>query len=1085
MKILTFSLLALLLSITFAYPQNEARLLRFPAIHGNSIVFSYAGNLYLVAKEGGIARQITSHDGYEMFPKFSPDGKQIAFTGQYDGNTEVFTIDADGGTPKRLTYTATLHRDDVSDRMGPNNIVMTWTNDGQNIVYRSRKQTFNDFKGQLFNVSVNGGLSEELPLPSGGFCSYSPDGNKLAFNRVFREFRTWKYYKGGMADDVWIYDFTTKQTENITNNVSQDIFPMWYKNKVFYISERDRIMNLFEYNIETKETKKLTNFDRYDIKFPSINGNQIVFENAGYLYVYEIDNDKLTKVSVQINDDVLTARNEYVDASKFISSLSLSPDANRIAIGARGDVFTVPVKSGLTRNLTQSSGAHDRNVKWSPDGKYIAYISDATGEFEIYIQKQDGSEPAIQLTTGADTYMYWIKWSPDSKKILWNDKKFRLQYVDIDTKAVTLVEKSNIWEFTSFNWSTDSKWIAYAKTESNKMSVIYLYNLISKESTPVTDKWFDSYSPEFSQDGKLLYFVSSRDFHPTYSQIEWNHSYNDMEKIYFLTLAKNTPSPLAPENDEVKLKSVEKEDDADKKDSKKDSKENKDITVDLDGIIQRISDIPVLNGNYGSVTAFADKVYYVRNRTGEKAAIYMYEYSERKETKLGEYHGYEISADNKKMLIRNAKKYYVIDLPKSEIKLKDDIDLSNMNMYVNKQQEWKQIYDESWRQMRDFFYVENMHGVNWKDMYDKYADLLPYVKNRNDLNYVIGELIGELNVGHAYVGDGDRIKPERIKTGLLGAKLSRHSSGYYRIDKILKGQNWERELRSPFTEIGINVNEGDYIVAINGKSTKDMNDIYESLVGYANKQVEIETNSKPDENGATKQIIVPIADESNLYYYNWVQSNIEKVDKATNGQVGYIHVPNMVTEGLNEFAKYFYPQLDKKALIIDDRGNGGGNISPMLIERLMREVTRSNMARNVEVPDQTPRQIHIGPKVLLIDNYSASDGDLFPYAFKKHEIGKVIGVRSWGGVVGIRGSLPFIDGGFLRKPEFASYSADESKWIIEGHGVDPDIVVDNDPAKEYAGEDQQLNKAIEVIMKELEEFKYSLPAIPEAPDKSK
>lgn len=1086
---LTLFLFLLILTLQ-VYPQQDARLLRFPAVHGNQIVFSYAGDLYTTAKSGGIARKLTNDIGYEMFARFSPDGKTIAFTAQYDGNTEVYTMPADGGVPKRLTVTATLDRDDISDRMGPNNIVMTWTPDGKNIIYRSRKQSFNSFKGQLFSVPVDGGLSAELPLPTGGFCSYSQDGKKLAYNRIFREFRTWKYYKGGMADDVWIYDFNTKQTINITNNDAQDIFPMWHGNNIYFLSDRDRTMNLFVYNVDTKETRKLTKFTEYDIKFPSLGDNAIALENGGYIYLFDLATEQLTKVTITIADDFERGRNEMKDASKNINSAEIAPDGKRLVVGGRGDIFTVPFKSGITRNLTASSNANDREGTWSPDGKYIAYLSDMNGEYEIYIQQQDGSEPPVALTKGADTYKFTISWSPDSKKILWNDKMLRLQFVDIATKEVTLVDKSKIWEFSDFSWSPDSKWICYSAQQSNDMGVVMLYNLDAKAKTRVTEDWFDSGQPSFSNDSKYLLFASRRDFNPTYSNTEWNHIYRDMSRIYLTTLQKSTISPLAPENDEVKIKSDEtaiKDQPATpgKKENKPEVKKTLETRIDLDGINDRVIALPVKAGNYWNIVCVDDVIYYNENSAGDDdISIKSFDLKKKKETELGTGMSFGISSDNKKMLIEKKGKYYVIDLPSSKINLEESVDLSNMKVWTSNKEEWKQIYAEAWRQMRDFFYVPNMHGVNWPAIKDKYGVLLPYVNERNDLNYLIGEMISELSVGHAYVSGGDRKMPEKINTGLLGATLVKDASGYFKVEKILKGENWTKDIRSPLTEMGVNMKAGDFILAVNGKDLKDTKDIYELLRNTAGQQVELTVNTTTDVKGSRKVIVKPVSSEANLYYYNWVQDNIRKVSEATNGQVGYIHIPDMGVEGLNEFAKYFYPQLDKKALIIDDRGNGGGNVSPMIIERLQREVTRANMARNVEEQGQTPRQMMLGPKVLLMDHYSASDGDLFPYGFRKHGLGKLIGTRSWGGVVGIRGSLPFIDGADLRKPEFASYSSEESKWIIEGHGVDPDIYVENDPAREYAGIDDQLNKAIEVILDELKAYK-PLPPIPTPPDKSK
>ncbi len=1082
-KAIFILLLGVIAAFTVA-AQDEARLLRFPAIYGDQVVFTYAGDLYTVDKAGGVARKMTNHKGYEMFARFSPDGSALAFTAQYDGNTEVYTMPATGGVPARLTYTATLGRDDISDRMGPNNIVMAWTNDGNEIVYRSRKQSFNSFVGQLFKVNVNGGLSEQLPLSTGGFCSYSPDGKKLAFNRVFREFRTWKYYKGGMADDIRIFDFETGEVSVITDNEAQDIFPMWWEDKIYFLSNRDRIMNLFVYDLNTEETTKLTDYENYDIKFPSLGDGQIIYENGGFIYVYDIDTEEISKVEVVIAEDFFSGRNEIKDASEFINTAGISPDGKRIVFGARGDVFTVPAESGVTRNLTETPGVHERDAKWSPDGKWIAYVSDATGEFEIYIEPQDGMGEAIRLTENADTYKFDIAWSPDSKKIMWSDKKLRLQYVDIDSKKVTLVGQEDVWEYFNFNWSPDSKWIVYTAIDPYFIGRVMLYNVDTEEKYEVTGEWYTSSGASFSRDGKYIVFTSDRDFNPIYSQTEWNHAYSNMSRIYLVPLSKETPNPFAPENDEVEIK----EDAEDNGDDKKKDDEGEDegkMKVDPEGLMDRIIGVPVSPSNYYSVTCVDDKLYYNESKQGgDGMKLKMYDLEKEKETELADGMRFQISADGKKMLVKKGKKYAVIDLPSSKIKPGKYADLSNMKVYVDFRKEWEQIYNEAWRQMRDFFYVENMHGVNWEAMRDKYAVLLPYVNNRNDLNYLIGELIGELNVGHAYISGGDKPKPERIKTGLLGAKLEKDGSGYFIVEEILEGQNWDKKMRSPLTEIGVDVKVGEYIISVNGKPTDEMTDIYASLVGKAGDQILLKINDEPEEEGAREVIVVPIGDEADLYYFNWVRDNIAYVNEKTDGQVGYIHIPDMGPGGLNEFVKHFYPQLKKKALIIDDRGNGGGNVSPMIIERLRRKLTRSNMARNITVPGHTPRQMMLGPMVCLINQYSASDGDLFPYSFKKHNLGKVIGVTTWGGVVGIRGSLPFIDGGDMRKPEFASYSAEVSKWIIEGIGVEPDIWVDNDPHQEYLGKDAQLDKAIEVILEELEDYE-TVPDIPEPPDKSK
>ncbi|MCB2208501.1 MAG: PDZ domain-containing protein [Bacteroidetes bacterium] len=1070
-----------ILCASFLMAQNDARLLRFPAVHGEKVIFTYAGDLFEVPLSGGIARKLTSDTkGYEMFARFSPDGKQIAFTGQYDGNTEVYLIPSEGGVPERLTYTATLGRDDISDRMGPNNVVMAWS-DNDHIVYRSRKQSFNSFKGQLFKVSKAGGLSEELPLPTGGWCSFSPDGKKMAYNRVFREFRTWKYYQGGMADDVWIYDFETKETTNITNNDHQNIFPMWSGDHIYFLSDRDRTMNLFAYNLTTKQTTKLTDYTNFDIKFPSLGDHSIIYENGGYIYNYELNSGEIAKVEVEIRNDFLTGRNEIKDASKFINSWAISPDGKRAVFGARGDVFTVPAKSGITRNLTNSSGVHDRNVEWSPDGKYISFISDRTGEDEIYIQNQNGLEDATQLTFNSDTYKYNPIWSPDSKYLLWGDKMARLNLMEIATKKVKVIYEAEDWEIREYNWAPDSKWVTFSENSNNSVNKVYIYGLDKGEVHQVTGNWYNAGSPVFGTEGKYLFFVSARDFNPTYSWTEWNHAYQDMNAVYFVTLQKDTPSPFEPENDEVEIKSNGEEKNAKNADKKE---ESKGVVIDFEGITDRVIKLPVSAGNYWNLSPVKNSVYYVYNSSKSGSPeLKLYDLESEKETDLGDISSFVISADHKKMLISMQGKRAVIDLPKSKVKPEEFLDLKDMEVMVNLEEEWAQIYNESWRQMRDFFYDPGMHGLDWPAIQDKYEVLLPYVKNRNDLNYVIGEMIGEISVGHAYVLGGDKPSPERIKTGLLGAKVRKDDSGYFVIEEILPGENWTKNGRSPLTEVGVDVNEGDYIIAVNGIPTNKVSDIYQLLVGKADEQVMLTVNSNASREGARDVIVIPTDDESQLYYFQWVRNNIEKVNKATDGQVGYIHIPDMGPGGLNEFVKYFYPQLNKKALIIDDRGNGGGNVSPMIIERLNRELTLYGMSRNNSI-NTKPRQMMLGPKVLLMDNYSASDGDLFPYQFKKLDMGTIIGVRSWGGVVGIRGSLPFIDGGDLRRPEFAPFD-EEGNWVIEGYGVEPDIVVDNDPAKEYAGEDQQLNKAIEVILEQLKDAEPPMEIPSEFPDKSK
>ena len=1083
---LVFILCILFFSIKNTSGQ-ETRLLRFPAVHGNQVVFSYAGDLYTVPRSGGAARKITSHPGYETFPRFSHDGKQIAFTGQYDGNTEVYIIPAEGGIPKRITYSATLGRDDVADRMGPNNIVMGWTPDDKHVIYRSRGTSFNPFKGKLYKAPLSGDLSEELPFTVASWASYNSDGTKLAMNRVFREFRTWKYYRGGMADDIWLYDVKTGASQNITHHPAQDVFPMYYKEKIYFLSDRDRTMNLFEYNTQTSQTRKITSFKEYDCKFPSLGDDAIAFENGGYIYLYDLRNEKTEKLTVSLAEDLVTGRSRQTDASKFITSYAISPEGKRAVLAARGDIFTLPAKNGVTRNLTHSSNAHDRNVEWSPDGQWISYISDQSGEDELYIQKQDGSEAPRQLTKGSKSYKFNPVWSPDSKLLLLADRGQDLYIVQIGTGNKTLIAHSSSREISDYTFGPDSKWIAYTEPgKSREFDIIRLYHIESKRSIAVTDKWYTSSSPTFSPDGKLLYFVSERDFSPIYGDTEWNHVYKDMSKPYVVRLAAETKSYFENESDEIALPqdSLPNKTASTKKEETKKTASS-DLTIDEEGLADRIESLPVPAGNYYNLIATPSGLYYSVSKMGVPASFNYFSLKDKKETVIGDFTGYAYNQDRKKILIRKGADFYIEDLGTSKIEPKNKLVLSGLKVTTDLRAEWNQIFEESWRQMRDYFYDPGMHGVNWKAMREKYAALLPYVNHRNDLTYLIGEMIGELNVGHAYVNSGDRPDVEKIKMGLLGARFSRDKSGYYRIDSLLTGESWRKSLVSPLRAPGVNARKGDYIISINGTDVKNLDNLFQALIGKADQLIDMQINSSPSPKGARKVVVQPIADEAELYYHQWVQHNIAQVTKASGGKIGYLHIPDMGPEGLNQFARYFYPQLDKQALIIDDRGNGGGNVSPMIIERLRRQAALGAMMRNSTTSSVKP-DVQIGPKVCLIDQYSASDGDLFPYQFRFYNIGPLIGQRTWGGVVGIRGTLPFIDGGDMRKPEYAHFAADGSRFIIEGEGITPDIEVVNDPHLEYTGKDIQLERAIEELKKKLTEPGLKgVPAIPPFPDKSR
>jgi len=1046
--VLSLVLLASVAGSASAAPSGEnARLLRFPATNSSEVVFSYAGDLWTVPIQGGEARRLTSHIGYEMLAHYSPDGKTIAFTGEYDGNREVYSIPAGGGEPVRLTYTATNGRDDLGDRMGPNNMVLAWSPDGKKIVFRNR--TGDGFEGLLWTIGPEGGMPRQIPLPEGGWCSYSPDGSQLAYNRVMREFRTWKYYRGGMADDIWIYNPKQGKVTNITNNDAQDIFPMWVGEEIYFASDRDMTMNLFVYNTRTGATEKVTNFREYDVKFPSTDGKTIVFENGGWLYRLNPATKEYNKIPVTLAAEGVYGRTEYRTLKAAdITAVSAAPDGSRVVVTARGEVFDVPVGKGVTRNLTRSSNSNDRGAVWSPDGKWIAWISDATGETELCLYDVKAGETR-QLTDGSDTYIRTLQWAPDSKHIYYTDRKNRFVEVSpADGKRRTVMECPEA-EFRGVDISPDSQWLAYTRPAANEMGIVYLRNIASGKEYPVTERWYNSGSPAFSADGKYLIFTSDRDLSPQYSRIEWNYSFQDMSGAYLALLSSRTPSPLIASDPSV---SMEKAD-------AKDKKEDPAPGIEPEGIGGRIVKLPVKGRSF---YCNEDKLWYL-GRGGTR----VFDFKSGEDSECCDASMWPVKG-SKKALFRKGGNVFVAGIgPK--VSLKEKADLSQLSTTIDFAQEWAQLYDEVWRAFRDGYYLENMHGRDWKAVKAKYEVLLPYALTRLDVNYILGEMISEVASGHCYVTPGEYPKPERIPMGLLGATFSKVADGF-RIDKILEGATYRPELRSPLTEPGLGVKEGDVITAIDGISLKDVDNIYKLLIGKADVLTELSVEGR-------KVVVKPIADEGPLYHYAWVLKNIRTVEKLSGGRVGYIYIPDMGPEGLSEWARYYYPQLDKEALIIDDRANGGGNISPMIIERLQRKAYRLTMRRGSSMVGTIPEGTHTGPKVLLINKYSASDGDLFPWSFKANKLGTVIGTRTWGGIVGISGPLPYVDGTDVRVPFFTNYDAATGQWMVENYGVDPDILIDNDPVKEFAGTDQQLEKAVQVALEQLKDRK-PLPGVP-------
>ena len=1079
---ISWIILTLIIATAFA----QDKLLRFPSIHGDTVVFTYAGDLWLASTTDGIARKLTNSPGIEIFARFSPDGKWIAFSGEYDGQRGVYVIPATGGVPKRLTYYP-AHK--LPERFGFDYIVFGWTPDSKKVLFRSLKESFSVWLGRLYLVDLEGHFPEPLPFPYAGFSSFSPDGSKLAMNRVFRDFRTWKRYKGGQQQDIWIYDLKQNEMKRLTTYEGMDHIPMWYKNRIYFVSDRSYTANLFYYDLNTQKVVQVTHFKDYDVNWPSLGDGKIVFENGGDLYVLNLSDHSLKKLNIYLHSDKITARPTFKKVSDKIESYDIAPGGKRIVVAARGEVFTVPAKKGDPRNLTQTPGARERAVTWSPDGKWIAYISDESGEDELYIVRQDGLGKPRQLTTNSQGYRFRPVWSPDSKKLAFADKNLKLYIVDVLTRKTTFVDSATRWEIRHYNWSPDSKWLVYSKPLSNDMNSIFLYHVPTGKIYPITSEMTDDDNPVFDPDGKYLYFISRRDFNPLLGNFEMSYVYRNMDRIFVMTLRKNERSPFAPESDEVETAKTES------KSTNNSQNTPPTVTIDLEGIEHRVVALPIKPGEYGNLQAISGKVFYSQSPlrglngplTDSQAAIKYFDFNEKKEhTFLTGTGSFTISADGKYLVYRKGNQMGIVETSKKEAKIGDGaVALNKLDIYWIPTAEWHQIFNEAWRLERDYFYAPNMVGVNWPAIREKYGKLLPYVSHRFDLNYLLGEMIAELSTSHAYVGGGDMPHAKEFPVALLGIRVAPdYAAKRYRITKILTGENWINDRRSPLTEPGIQVQEGDYIIAINGKNVTTDKNFYAYLQNMADRQITLVVNNRPSTVGTRTYTVKPIKSEFNLNYLTWVEHNRRYVEEKTNGQVGYIHIPDMGARGLNEFAKSFYAQIKKKGIIIDVRYNGGGFVSQMILERLKRTLAGLGKARNMKELYTYPDAAYYGHLVCLANEYSASDGDIFPYYFKKYKLGKLIGTRTWGGVIGIRGYTPLVDGGYITRPEFGLLS-DEAKWIIEGHGVEPDIWVDTLPSDQARGKDPQLDKAIEVIMEQIRQNPPELPKVAPYPVKAK
>ena len=1076
-------------------PEGPTRLLRFADISKDKVVFAYAGDLWISSREGGAARRLTSHVGDELFPKFSPDGKWIAFTGEYDGNPDVYLISADGGEPKRLTFHPS------------NDIVLGWTPDGKNILFRSDRFSAppNRFT-KLFLVSPQGGPAKPLPVPRGDLTTFSPDGSRIAYIETAQEFRTWKRYRGGWSLPIAIYDLKKNTYEELPKSTGMDMFPMWHDNAIYFISDRDGVMNLYSYDLGSKQTKKLTDYKEYDIKWPSLGPDAIVYENGGVLYEYDLGSGKSRNLPIVVRAEDIEARPEFKTVAQNIGSFALSPSAARAVIEARGNVFTVPAEHGSIRTLTTDhSSIHELNPAWSPDGKSIAYLSDKSGEYELYTRPQMGGEET-RITTGGGVYRFGPVWSPDSKKLLYWDKLHKLWYVSVEDKKPILVDTADYADITDGSWSPDSLWLAYSKTHRRGSNDVFLYSLGTKKISQLSAGFYNETNPVFDANGKYLYFISTRYFFPSIGQLDQRFNYYATDGVFALTLKADEQSPFKPQSDEEKPaeeKKDEKKDDkksgdakpaGQKSDEQKEEKKEeaaKPIQIDLDGLGSRIAPVPIEPGILTGLAARKDKFFYIatpqearqfgRNDPSPKNVLHVYDVDKREDKVLLEgIDGYDVDKEGKKVIYKAGPVYGIVEATPGKAKVGEGkLNLSGLQVKVDPREEWRQIFREAWRIERDFYWDPEMTGHDWKKIGARYEALLPWVAHRSDLNYLIGEMISELSTSHTYVGGGDQPQKPRVSVGMLGADFE-PDGGYYRITKIYPGENWNDATRSPLTEPGLKVKAGDYLISVDGQQARANQDVYSYFQDLAGKLVSLKINNKPGSDGAWEITVKPAGNEAGMRYLDWIAANRRKVEEATGGRIGYMHVPDTTIPGIIAFDKQFTAQLDKDGIIVDERDNSGGQIPDFYTEKLKRQLLALVAPRDTKDIPWPPVGI-FGPKVMIVNELAGSGGDAFPWFFHREKIGPIVGTRTWGGLVGIGNVQPLRDGGFVTAPGFGFWSTDNGgEWIVENHGVDPDYPVPQRPDLVVSGHDPQLEKAIDLAKEALKSYK-GIPARPKYP----
>lgn len=1072
-----------------AAAQQETLLIRSPAVSANNLAFVYGGDIWISGKDGSNPRRLTVNPAVEQNPLFSPDGKQIAFTGNYDGNTDVYVISIEGGAPKRVTF-------------HPNeDLLRGWIGNDQ-LYFTSTRDFRFALSPRLHKVNLDGTGEQPLPMPEAVQGSPSPDGRYWAYIKntdpTERARVAFKRYRGGGMPQIWIFDTKTNHTEIIPGPGSNNVKPQWLGNKVYFLSDRDLTMNLFSYDVSSKKTEKLTDFKDYDIKTLTAGQEALAFEQGGKAHLLETANNKVKSIAINIQADVPYKRPRYIDMASAIGNMEISPKGVRALFESRGEIFSVPKEKGDARNVSNSPGSFEKFPAWSPDGKYISYLSDKNGSYQLVLLNQVTKEAPIYISLGNMPFYYQPIWSPDSKKLAYGDTHLNLFYIDINDRKPVLVkaDKDGSSPGRSYSalqpaWSPDSKWISYVATLPNAVSAAFLYNVDKASHTQVTDGMSNVNSPSFSRDGKYLFFTASTDVGLTNSGLHMSAYQRPVNyNAYALILSKKTPSLYKTESDEESVKPDEqpekkkeepKKGKKGKEDKSKESAavpEKKSIEVDLADLSNRIIALPIPAGSIQGLDGSVEgQVLYFRN--GELATLDL----KKMETSnlVSGVNSLSISADGKSMMYSSRGNYYIVDAAKKPATSETGkVKLDGIKVLIDPAAEWKQMFNEVWKMEKDLFYVENMHGTDWPAMKVKYEKFLPYVNHRSDLSYLFNEMMGEMVVGHNYIYPGDEPNAPAVGVGMLGADYE-VDNGFYKIGKIFTRLDWNPTFKAPLAEPGLNIKEGEYIVAIEGVPLTAKTSIFSLFDFKAGKQVAIKINSKPSLEGAREVVVVPVnvAQEMELRRMDWVENNRKRVDKLSNGQIAYVYMPNTGSDGYTYFNRYYFSQMDKKALLMDERNNGGGWVADYVIDLLSRELISYWAIRDGK-SFTTPGNGIFGPKAMLINENAGSGGDMMPYMFKNKGLGKLVGRTTMGILVGISGYPSLIDGGSITSPNFGIYDTN-GKWIIENEGVAPDIFVEQTPKDLLEGRDPQLERTVQQLQEEMKTYKYPNVARPKDP----